>query len=110
MLRANRVCSNQSTEQEFPRGSGGLAYQFPLVDGGQFLDRRLYSAGFRLIRANELDEQRARRIGTSVARPGAGYVLCVARGHISGDSGVDRSAAAEDEVDVPTLRRPYLGR
>jgi hypothetical protein len=110
MLRANRVFSNQSTEQEFPRGSAGLADQFPLVDGGQFLDRRFHPAGFRLIRGDELDEQQARRIGTGVARPGAGDVLCVAHGHISGDPGVDRSAAAEDEVDVPTLRRPYLGR
>jgi hypothetical protein len=97
MLRADRVFSNQSTEQEFPRGSAGLADQFPLVDGGQFLDLRFHLASFRLIRADELDEQQARRIGTSVARAGAGDVLCVAHSHISGDPGIDRSAAAKDE-------------
>jgi hypothetical protein len=76
MLRANRVFSNQSTEQEFARGSGVLAYQFPLIDGSQFLDRRLHPAGFRLIRADELNEQQARRIGTGVARAPVPATCC----------------------------------
>jgi hypothetical protein len=106
MRWSNCVFGKRSTEQEFARGTCGLADQFPLVDGGQFLDRRLHLPGFRLVQAGELDEQPARRIGTSVARPGAGNVLGVAHGHIPGDAGVDRSATAEDEVDVSVLRCP----
>jgi len=33
-------------------------------------------------------------------------VVRVARGHVPSDPSVDRSVAAEDEVNVPTLRRP----
>src|ERR1700687_248028 len=102
------VLNNRSTEQDFPYLSTGLADQFPLVNGGQFLDRRLHPASFRLVQAGKLDEQPTRWIGTGAARPRAGHVLCVAHGHIPGDAGVDRSATAEDEIDVPALRRSCL--
>src|SRR5205807_3817049 len=102
--RSKCMFQNRSTEQDFPHLSTCLVDQFPLVNGGQFLDRRLHPASFRLVHADKIDEQPARWIGTGVARPRAGNVLCVAHRHIMGDAGVDRSAAAEDEIDVPALR------
>ena len=101
---------NQSAEQEFSHGGTGLADQFPFVCGVQFLDRRLHPAGFRLVQAGELDEQPTRGIGLCVTRTISGDVLCVARSHIAGDAGVDRSVAAEDEVYIPTFCRACLGR
>jgi hypothetical protein len=101
---------NLSNQQEFAHLSTGLADQLPLVSRGQFLDRRLHPASFRLVHAGKLDEQPARWIRTGVARPRAGNVLCVAHVHISGNAGVDRSATTEDEIDVPALRRSCLRR
>jgi len=101
---------NQSTEQDFAHLSTSLANQFPLVNRGQFLDRRLHPASFRLVHAGKLGEQPARWIRMGVARPRAGNMLCVAHVRITGNAGVDRSAAAEDEIDVPALRRSCLCR
>ena len=100
------VFVRRSTEQDFSGGSISLAHQFPLIDGGQFLDRRLHSAGFRLVQAGEPDEEPCRWICAGVASPSAGYVLCVTHRHIPSDTSVDCSTAAQDEVDIPVLRRP----
>ena len=94
-----------STEQEFSGGSISLTHQFPLIDGGQFLDCRLHSAGFRLVHAGEPDEQPCRWICAGVPSPSAGDVLCVTHRHIPSDTSVDCPAAAQDEVDIPALRR-----
>ena len=99
-----------STEQDFSGGSISVAHQFPLIDCGQFLDRRLHLAGFRLVQAGEPDEESCRWICAGVASPSAAHVLCVTHRHIPSDTSVDRSAAAQDEVDIPALRRPRSRR
>jgi hypothetical protein len=112
MRRGRDDCAfvKRSTEEDFSGGSISLAHQFPLIDSGQFLDRRLHSAGFRLVQAGEPDEHPCRWICAGVASPSAGYVLCVTHRHIPSDTSVDCSAAAQDEVDIPALRRPCSRR
>jgi hypothetical protein len=108
MRRGRDDCGfvKRSTEEDFSGGRISLAHQFPLIGGGQFLDRRLHSAGFRLVQAGELDEEPCRWICAGVASPSVGHVLCVTHRHIPSDTSVDCSAAAQDEVDIPALRRP----
>ena len=81
-----------------------------LVARIQFLDRGLHPAGFRLIEAGELHEQAQRRVGTRVAGTRSGDMLCIADGHVERDAGVNRAAAAEDEIDIPALCRTCAGR
>ena len=51
LRKLGRVFGNRSTEHGFSRPRTYLADQYPLVVGGQLLDRRLHPAGFRLVQA-----------------------------------------------------------
>jgi len=98
------------TKQRFARLSAGLADQVLLVDCPEVLDRRLQPGCHGLVRAGELGEQPTRGIGARAARPSAGQVLRVPRRHVERDPGVDRAAAAQDQVHVPAPGRPLSGR
>ena len=109
-LAATSTYTRGSNEQEFARRSTGRADQFSLLGSRQSLDRRLQLARHRLIRADEFGEQPTGWIRARVSCPCAGKVLCVTRRHVKRDSGVDRVAAAQNQVHIPALRRPLSGR
>lgn len=109
-LAATSIYTRGSIEQEFARRSTGRADQFSLLGSRQSLDRHLQLACHRLIRADELGEQPTRWIRARVSRPRASKVLCVTRRHVKRDPGLDRVAAAQNQVYIPALGRPLSGR
>ena len=99
-----------SIEQERARRHTGHADQSSLLGSRQSLDRGLQLAGHRLIRAEELSKQPTRWIRPRVSRTRPRKVLCVTRRHVKRDPGVDRVAAAQNQVHMPALGRPLSGR